>query len=210
MQLEVAAAALVEVAHGLHRRGWMQGTSGNLSVVLERDPLRLAISQSGVDKGALEPQQVLPIDARGQVAEGFAGKASDETSLHLTLVRKAGAGAVLHTHSVWGTLLSDLHGDAGGFAIEGYEMLKGLSGVRSHSHREWMPILANSQDYEALGRELEALVERAPQAHGVLLRNHGLYAWGRDLAEARRHVEVLEFLFEVRARLWAAGAGKEV
>jgi len=51
--LSSAAAALVEVATGFHRRGWMLGTSGNLSVVLEREPLRLAITASGLDKGAL-------------------------------------------------------------------------------------------------------------------------------------------------------------
>ncbi|HVQ31112.1 MAG TPA: class II aldolase/adducin family protein, partial [Vicinamibacteria bacterium] len=121
--LSSAAAALVEVATGFHRRGWMLGTSGNLSVVLEREPLRLAITASGLDKGTLGLAQILPVDQDGRVLEGRPGKASDETALHLVLVRAAGAGSVLHTHSVWGTILSDAHAAAGGFAIEGYEML---------------------------------------------------------------------------------------
>jgi len=204
--LDAAAAALAEVAAGFYRRGWMLGTSGNLSAVLSREPVRLAITASGVDKGALLPGQVLPVDGHGRVLEGRPGRASDETRLHLTLVSKVGAGSVLHTHSVWGTLLSDAHAAAGGFAIEGYEMLKGLSGVRTHEHREWLPVLENTQDYEALAGEIEMTLERHPQCHGILLRNHGLYAWGRDLAEARRHVEILEFLFEVRGRLTAAPA----
>ena len=204
--LSSAAAALVEVATGFHRRGWMLGTSGNLSVVLEREPLRLAITASGLDKGALGPAEILPVDAEGRVLEGRPGKASDETALHLVLVRHAGAASVLHTHSVWGTILSDAHAAAGGFAIEGYEMLKGLAGVRTHEHREWIPILENTQDYEALSAEIKATLERHPRTHGILIRRHGLYAWGRDLAEAKRHVEILEFLFEVRGRLHMAGA----
>lgn len=204
--LASAAAALVEVATGFHRRGWMLGTSGNLSVVLEREPLRLAITASGLDKGSLGPAEILPVDAEGRVLEGRPGKASDEIALHLVLVRHAGAASVLHTHSVWGTILSDAHAAAGGFAIEGYEMLKGLAGVRTHEHREWIPILENTQDYEALSAEIKATLERHPRTHGILIRRHGLYAWGGDLAEAKRHVEILEFLFEVRGRLHMAGA----
>jgi len=206
--LSHAAAALIAVAAGFHRRGWMLGTSGNLSLVLSRDPLRLAITASGVDKGALEAPHILPIDADGRILEGRAGKASDETRLHLILVRQAGAGSVLHTHSVWGTLLSDAHLGAGGFAIEGYEMLKGLAGVRTHEHREWIPVLPNTQDYEALSAAIAAALEKHPQTHGILLHRHGLYTWGRDLAEAKRHVEILEFLFEVRGRQESAIAGK--
>ena len=206
--LSHAASALVEVATGFHRRGWMLGTSGNLSVVLARDPLRLAITASGVDKGALGPEHILPVDGDGRVLEGRPGKASEETRLHLALVRRAGAGSVLHTHSVWGTLLSDAHGAKGGFAIEGYEMLKGLAGVRTHEHREWVPILENTQDYEALSAGITRTLERHPEVHGILLRRHGLYTWGRDLAEAKRHAEILEFLIEVRGRLGGA-AGRE-
>ena len=160
--LASAAAALVEVATGFHRRGWMLGTSGNLSVVLEREPLRLAITASGLDKGTLGLAQILPVDQDGRVLEGRPGKASDETALHLVLVRDAGAASVLHTHSVWGTILSDAHAAAGGFAIEGYEMLKGLAGVRTHEHREWIPILENTQDYAALSAAIKATLEKHP------------------------------------------------
>jgi methylthioribulose-1-phosphate dehydratase len=207
--LAEAVAGLIEAGAGFHRRGWMLGTSGNLSAVVSRDPLRLAITASGVDKGALAADQVLVVGEDGQVVEGGTGRASDETSLHLALVQGTGAAAVLHTHSVWGTLLSDAHAAAGGLAIEGYEMLKGLAGVRTHAHREWVPVLENTQDYGVLAGEIRATLERAPQVHGILLRRHGLYTWGRDLLEARRHVEILEFLFEVRGRVpGAASAGE--
>ncbi len=201
-----AARILVETAAGFYRRGWMLGTSGNLSAVVSREPLRLAITRSGVDKGALTADQVLEVDAAGARVRGE-GKASDETSLHLEIVRKRGAGSVLHTHSVWSTILSDAHSGAGGFALEGYEMLKGLAGVKTHEHREWLPVLPNTQDYTVLVRDLVSTLDRHPESHGLLLAGHGLYTWGMDATEARRHVEILEFLFEVRGRLLLAGRG---
>jgi methylthioribulose-1-phosphate dehydratase len=111
---------------------------------------------------------------------------------------------VLHTHSVWNTLVSEAAGDAGGLAIEGFEMLKGLAGVRTHEHVEWVPILENTQDYAQMSADVVGALRKHPSAHGLLLRGHGLYTWGRDLGEARRHVEIFEFLFEVVGRLYSA------
>lgn len=190
---------LADAGREFHRRGWALGTSGNFSAVTGRDPLCLAITASGLDKGALAPAQILEIDERGAVTRG-AGRPSDETRLHLSVVRARGAGSVLHTHSVWGTMLSESCAREGGLAIEGFEMLKGLAGVRTHEHREFVPVVENSQDMDVLSRSLEEALERYPAAHGVLIRRHGLYTWGRDLAEARRHVEIFEFLFEVVGR----------
>ena len=79
-------------------------------------------------------------------------------------------------------------------------MLKGLEGVGTHEHREWLPIRDNTQDWAAAVPEVEALLAERPDAHGFLIRQHGLYTWGRDLTEAKRHVEILEFLFEVMGR----------
>src|SRR5205085_2380270 len=107
-----------------------------------------------------------------------------------------GAESVLHTHSVWSTVLSDVFADAGGFSIEGYEMLKGLEGVQTHEHREWLPILENTQDMRALAGQVTALLQARPQTHGILIRQHGLYTWGKNLDDAARHVEILEFLLE--------------
>jgi methylthioribulose-1-phosphate dehydratase len=195
-----AARELAELSHNFYARGWVLGTSGNFSTVLSRDPLRLAITPSGVDKGALTADEILSIDERGKVLSHHAAKSSDETPLHLTIVTHRTAGAVLHTHSVWSTSLSNLHAAAGGLAIEGFEMLKGLAGVHTHEHREWLPIVNNSQDMEALAEEVSATLTQHPKAHGVLLRGHGLYTWGKDLREAKRHVEILEFLLEAFGR----------
>jgi methylthioribulose-1-phosphate dehydratase len=201
--LQEVAPLLAEVGRALHGRGWAFGTAGNFSAVLHRDPLRLAISRSSVDKGELAASQVLAVDGEGRRVEGE-GKPSDETAVHLAVVRERGAGAVLHTHSVWNTLLSEAGGDEEGLRIEGFEMLKGLSEVKTHEHVEWVPIIPNTQDYARMSTDVVAALKRHPDAHGLLLRGHGLYTWGRDLAEAKRHVEILEFLFEVVGRLYSA------
>jgi methylthioribulose-1-phosphate dehydratase len=176
------------------------GTSGNLSAVVQREPLRLAITASGLDKGELKPEQVILIDEEARLVSEYAGKPSDESLLHICIARERGAGAVLHTHSIWNTILSDLHADEGGVRIEGYEMLKGLAGVNTHEHSEWLPIVDNSQDMPALAETVSKTLREHKSAHGFLIRRHGLYAWGDNLAQAKRHVEIFEFLLETIAR----------
>jgi len=198
MSFAELAAQLAEIGRQCYARGWALGTSGNFSAVVHRDPLRLAITTSGVDKGTLSVGEIVEIDEHGKVVAG-SGRPSAEASLHLAIARARGAGAVLHTHSIWSTILSDAATEDG-LAIEGYEMLKGLDGVGTHEHREWLPILDNTQDWAAAVPEVEAILTEQPNAHGFLIRRHGLHTWGRDLAEAKRQVEILEFLFEVIGR----------
>src|SRR5215468_4341374 len=92
------AAPLAEAAGGFYRRGWTLGTSGNFSAVLSPEPLRLLITASGMDKGRLTTDQFVQVDGHGKVLAG-GGRPSDETRLHLTIVRQRQALAVLHTHS---------------------------------------------------------------------------------------------------------------
>ena len=193
------AAELAVIGRRFYARGWVMGTSGNFSAVLSEKPLRLAITASSVHKGTLEADQILEVDDKGIVRSG-AGRPSAEMLLHLEIVRARGAGAILHTHSVWSTMLSDVHATAGGLAISGYEMLKGLDGIGTHEHREWIPIVPNDQDMPRLAGEVRKTLERETAAHAFLLQRHGLYTWGRSLAEAERHVEILEFLFETVGR----------
>ncbi|TMC67919.1 MAG: methylthioribulose 1-phosphate dehydratase [Chloroflexi bacterium] len=189
---------MAEVGRLCYARGWAFGTSGNFSAVVGRAPLTVAITTSGVDKGLLEANQIVEIDEERRVLRG-SGRPSAEAALHLAIVRARGAGAVLHTHSVWSTILSDA-GTDGGIVIDGYEMLKGLDGVRTHEHQERLPIIDNTQDWAGAVPRVAAALRDHPAAHGFLIRRHGLYTWGRDLAEAKRHVEILEFLFEAMGR----------
>lgn len=199
------AVGLAAVARGFHARGWLLGTSGNLSAVVQREPLRMAMSPSGIDKGELQAEQVLTIDEAAHVVGQDGGKPSDESLLHIRIVKERGAGAVLHTHSVWNTILSDVFAADRGIKIEGYEMLKGLQGVRTHEHAEWVPIVENSQDMASLADTIGEALNKHKDAHGFLLRRHGLYSWGDNLAQAKRHIEILEFLLETIGRTLRIG-----
>jgi methylthioribulose-1-phosphate dehydratase len=194
-----AAADLAAVGRRFYARNWVLGTSGNFSAVLSRDPLTLAITPSAAHKGTLTGTEFLEVDAAGRVVGFAAGRPSAETLLHLEIVQTRGAGAVLHTHSVWSTILSEAQLEAGGLRIAGYEMLKGLDGISTHQHSEWIPIVANDQDMPRLATAVREALTSHPGAHAVLLSGHGLYTWGRTIEEAERHVEILEFLFEVIA-----------
>jgi methylthioribulose-1-phosphate dehydratase len=193
------ASALAEAGRRFYQRGWVQGTSGNFSGVIAADPLALCITPSAAHKGLLAASDFLQIDESGRVTSGHA-QPSAETLLHLEIVRARGAAAVLHTHSVWSTMLSERALPNRGLALEGYEMLKGLGGVRTHEHREWVPVVANDQDMARLAGQVRDILMADRAAHGFLISGHGLYTWGQSIAEAERHVEILEFLFEVVGR----------
>lgn len=207
------ARELCRTMAAIHRRGWCDGTGGNFSVVLERSPgLTLLMAPSGVDKGSVRPSQLILVSEAGEVIGGD-GRVSAEMPLHRAIVIATGAGAVLHTHSQSATLLSRqtlavaagpaceaLEGAAPGPAaaghlcIEGLEMLKGLEGIHTHDCQIRIPVLANDQDLIRLSDAAQPHLKAAPQ--GLLIAGHGLYAWGKDLEQARRHLEILEFLLE--------------
>ena len=186
---------LTEVMQGIHRRGWCDGTGGNFSVVLQHQPLELLMAPSGVDKGQVPADQLIVVDGEGKVLTGK-GKASAETGLHLRIVEATQAGAVLHTHSVPGTVLSRHYETTGGIALEGWEMLKGLVGIKTHACSVTIPVISNSQSMQELGDTIAPFLETAPC--GFLVAGHGLYAWGPDLDASKRHLEILEFLLMVK------------
>jgi methylthioribulose-1-phosphate dehydratase len=195
-----AARDLARIGRRFYARNWVMGTSGNFSAVVSRRPLQLAITASSVHKGALTPSQVVRLDDKGRIIGRTSHRPSAEALLHVEIVRRRGAGAVLHTHSVWATLLSDVHASRGGVLLEGYEMLKGLDGIDTHEHHEWIPIIDNDQDIARLSARLGEALDRHPTAKALHLRRHGLYTWGATLTDAERHIEILEFLFETVGR----------
>ena len=186
---------LVDVMQGIHKRGWCDGTGGNFSVVLQHQPLQLLMAPSGVDKGQVRADQLIVVDEHGNVLRGK-GKASAETALHLHIVQASQAGAVLHTHSIAGTVLSRLVEDTGGLHLEGLEMLKGLVGINTHATSINIPVISNSQSMQELCDSIAPSLASAPC--GFLVAGHGLYAWGADLDASKRHLEILEFLLKVK------------
>lgn len=195
---------LRECGRLFHARGWSVGTSSNYSAVLSQDPVELIVTASGLDKGRLSRQDFVRVGANGKPTVSGQPKSSAETLLHVVLAKRPETiGCILHTHSIWATLLSELFFAAGGIEIAGFEMLKGLEGITTHDCRHWIPIFENTQDIPLLARQVEQMQSAEPLriTHGFLIRKHGLYTWGRDVAAARRHVEIYEFLFECLARM---------
>lgn len=184
-----------------HLRGWSVGTSSNYSAVVESEPIELAVTASGKDKGRLTVDDFVRVNEHGEAISKTAEKSSAETMLHCVLAQ-VGAGSILHTHSIWGTVLSDLFASQNAVRIEGYEMLKGMAGISTHDYAIDIEIFENTQDIPELAQRVKArlLDKENPLKHGFLIRKHGLYTWGDTIADARRHIEVLEFLFECVAR----------
>ena len=152
---------LRRVGNQLWSRGWSLGTSSNYSIVIDRDPVRLLITASGKDKGHLGPNDFVIVDELGKVTTPDQPKSSAETLLHCTAAARCGAGAVLHTHSVWATTLSQHFFALGGIRIDDFEMLKGLDGITTHESSVWIPIFDNTQDIPKLQAQVVKILGRS-------------------------------------------------
>ncbi|MCY1039847.1 methylthioribulose 1-phosphate dehydratase [Corallococcus sp. bb12-1] len=187
--LSEAAREIVEVGRFLSVRNFVPATSGNFSRRL--DARSAAVTRSGVDKGELVEADVLVADLHAPPPEG----ASAETPLHLQLYRdRPDAQAVLHTHSVVSALLSNLRQSEGELVLQDFELLKALGDTRTHEAAVSIPILPNDQDIPRLASQVTAMLEQRRELVAYLIAGHGLYTWGRSMAEARRHVVALEHL----------------
>lgn len=200
MSLQKGKADIVALSHLFYAKNWSLATSSNYSMVLSKDPLKVLITASGKDKQLLTENDFVIVDANGELADSPSGehKQSAETLLHTVIAAQPGVGAVLHTHSVASTVLSNKYCSRGHIEIQGFEMIKAISldGLKvSHETCIKLPIFANSQNMVALSKLVNQNYASLPK--GFLIAGHGLYAWGKDLSEAKRHVEGYEFLFEV-------------
>lgn len=197
--------ALVDAIHFLHAKGWAPATSSNYSVFPPKAE-NITISQSGRDKGEFQVEDLMTVNTEGKGISPAGARPSAETLLHTTIYELAeDAHCVLHTHSPNGTVVSMVYADQGAIPFTGFELLKGLEGIRTHTAKILLPIFANNQDMLILSKEVRTYLRANPRAHGFLLAGHGLYAWGKTVAEAKRHIEVFEFLFECMIKLKAYG-----
>lgn len=192
------AQAVMELAEFCSVKGWLPATSGNLSVLVDKNPLHIAITRSGADKQQLTASDVLLIDKTMQVLDESDYKPSAETSVHIELYRKLGCGSIVHVHTVFNNLVSEMWGDEGQVTLSDHELLKAL-GHWEEAAAIAIPIVPNYANLTRLG---EAVAEVATvDVPAVYVRNHGIYAWGDTPAAARRHLEAIEFLSEYLYRL---------
>ena len=190
-RLAKCAVEIIVNVRELSTRGWTPATSSNFS--RRMDGQHVAITVSGRDKGKLTESDIMVVDLDGNPV-ATEQKSSAETLLHTQLYKRfEDVGCVLHTHSHNQTVASRLYAGTGHVHLEGYELLKAFSGNTTHDIEIDIPVFANTQDMHTLAAQVDALLDRQP-LWGYLIDGHGLYAWGRDMAEARRHLEAFEFL----------------
>ena len=191
-----AIAAVVAAARHFAALGWTPATAGNFSV---RTGERIAITRSGCDKRQLRNADVALTTLRQPTLDGL----STEAPLHLARYRAdPSIGAVFHVHTPFAAVLGRRHAGSGEISLAGWELQKALSGQVSHEGTVIVPVLENAQDMEVLVRAVdERLRSSDPDrtAPGFLLAGHGLYAWGRTAADARRHVEAIDGLLTLHS-----------
>jgi methylthioribulose-1-phosphate dehydratase len=189
--LAAARSLLIAIGRACDARGWVPATSGNFSARLADGSI--AITASGRHKGRLGEGDIMRVDASGQSLDGQ--RPSAETGLHIQLYRLfPDVGAVLHTHSPGGVALSRAFPEAPEWRIAGHELLKAYPGGTTHEAEVTLPIVPNDQDIGALAAAIEPALLASPPPPAYLIRGHGLYGWGRDLAEAERVIEATEWL----------------
>lgn len=193
MDIEQARNLLIQTAREFYQRGWMLGTSGNLSIRTQESPLQFLITASGRDKGSLTQQDVLLVSENAQLVEPSSLKPSAETTVHEKLYGHFPAGSVYHVHSVSAALLTHLHRNENKVTFSGLEMIKGLDIWDPEAIVE-LPIVANHVQIPELASEI--IRHSNSFTPGILIRNHGLYAWGKTAFQAKRHVEIFEYLFQ--------------
>lgn len=203
----LAAETMIRDARTFYEHRWLLGTSGNLSVKLDDD--HFLITASARDKGRLTPEDFLTCDvnADADAGEHPAGrKPSAETAIHQAIYQRVGeAGAVYHVHEPYSAFCSERDSYIGATILAGAEMIKGL-GIWDDDPRVRIPIFTNHHDVGAIADAIDEHL-RDPQKRkvpGVNIRSHGIYAWGKDAFEAKRHVETFAYLFRYS---WELGNG---
>ncbi len=207
--LGAAGTALAAESARFAARGWMPGTAGNLSVTLTRDPLRIAVTASGLDKGELTATDIVLVDERGDGVTdaagtdltrtlGLATRPSAEAGLHARIAAVTGAGAGIHVHALAAVRAG--HRWPAGVELRDLEMLKGI-GHSAHGERVVIPVVQNHQDMRVLGDDFERVYRRpadsTAEVPALIVADHGIYAWGADLRQARWHLELTEALLQI-------------
>lgn len=193
-EVESALSELCKLVQEFGQRGWVPATSSNFSWRL--DETSMAVTQSGVDKTKLMPKDFMAIDFNFEQKEPDFAKPSAETHIHSCLYKNTDAQVILHTHSVTATVLSRKYEAQKAITFSGYEITKAFQPIATHENDFKLGILPNSQDMVTFAETLAQHLSDPAFRYGFLMAGHGIYTWGKSLAEAKRHLEALEFLLE--------------
>lgn len=186
------ADTVARTARELAALGWAPATSGNFSMRVA--PTRVAITISGRDKVVASRDDIMLIDLDARPVNTHATP-SAEAALHTQIYRRfADVGAVLHTHSRTQSVASRLFAADGAVRLQGWELQKAIDSFTTHAAVLEIPVFPNTQHMPELVARVDAWLDAGKPLHAYLIDGHGIYTWGRDMPEARRHLQALEFL----------------
>ena len=181
---KVYRANLDLVKHGLVLFTW-----GNASAI-DRESGLVVIKPSGVSYDTLQAEDMVVTDLDGRIVEGSL-KPSSDTPTHLVLYRSfPEIGGVVHTHSTYATAWAQAGKD-----------LPNIGTTHADYFHEAIPCTDDMTETEIKGDyELETgnvIVKRFGKMNpihtpGVLVKNHGPFAWGKDAHDAVYHAVVME------------------
>lgn len=198
------AQELKEIAENFTQKRWLPATAGNLSIRLSDEPLVFGVTASGKDKENLQLSDVIAVGKDCKPIEPTQLRPSAETVVHSSIYQATDAGAVLHVHTVYNNLLSQIYFAEGKVTLANMELIKGLD-IWEEGAVIDVPIIENYADIPRMADEIAERLD--PRVPAVLIRNHGIYAWGRNAFEAKRHVEALEFMFHYQFLLLSITKG---
>jgi methylthioribulose-1-phosphate dehydratase len=189
---------LAELIRNMNQSGHNPATSGNYSLRVLTNPERAFISESGVDKALFSEHNFLTIDiASSELLPDFKSKKpSDETELHLAIYRATNAGCVLHSHLLESLLFCDLFPGKDFITMQDLELLKAFKGLDKNELLVTVPCFANDQDISRMSALIGPALIKSKNCFGFLIRGHGLYVWGNNIIEAKRHLDTFEYIFK--------------
>jgi methylthioribulose-1-phosphate dehydratase len=196
---------LASIKAELARRDWFPGTSGNLSIKLNDDPTTILVTASGKDKSKQTTEDFILINDSGKPITETNAKVSAETGLHLEVYKRTNAGCCLHVHTIDNNIISELFGDEGQVVLRNQELIKAFN-IWDQGAQISVPIIENIADLQELAINFGNAIN--PQVPAVLIRNHGITAWGKNGFEAKKHLEAFEFLFSYQVKLQMLASAK--
>lgn len=193
MAFDHTLAGIAQATQQFALRGWTPAAAGNFSVKISN---QIWISESGVYKGQITPEQFMQVDTNGQ-ALSTTQTPSAETELHCQLYQHyPQVKSVLHTHSVASTVLSMHLASMQALPLRGYEVLKAFAHISDHDSSLLVPIFDNSQTMADIAQAFRRWHLAHPTCCAYIIRGHGIYTWAESLDTAVRQIEALEFLLE--------------
>ena len=182
---------LAETIRHYNLKGWSPATATNYS--FKDDGGTIWVSRSGVDKSQFSASDFITVDSNGKATGEFARmKPSAETLIHCAIYELfPKTKVILHSHSIYPILISAVLGPQ--ISFEGYEIQKGFDGQTTHENCIDIPIFENTQDMQKFKEVMTEEAKRIQQ-HAFIIRKHGTYAWGKNILEAKRHLETLDYL----------------